>query len=171
MRLFVAVHFSDEVKKALIKAQDTLTKQGRGNFTPPENLHLTLSFIGETDRVDAAEAALSSVRAEPVLLRPDKIGQFGDLYWIGIHPSEELLFLQKQVAGALNEKGFCLDEREFIPHVTICRRFEPFSSFDPAAAEAAIQNRSCIVDRISLMSSASVDGKRIYSVISEKMLI
>ena len=47
MRLFLAIQLSPAVREALLTAQDALRRQGRGSFPPPENLHLTLAFLGE----------------------------------------------------------------------------------------------------------------------------
>ena len=44
MRLFVALSLNTPTKEALLAAIQQLRRQGRGNFTPPENLHLTLAF-------------------------------------------------------------------------------------------------------------------------------
>lgn len=52
MRLFVALQLEDRVKDALIQFIDSVrphTQEGR--FSHRENLHLTLSFIGETGKV------------------------------------------------------------------------------------------------------------------------
>ena len=49
MRLFVAIQFSPAVRSTLLEAVETLRRQGSGRFTRPENLHLTLAFIGETE--------------------------------------------------------------------------------------------------------------------------
>ena len=46
MRLFLAIQLSPAVREALLTAQDALRRQGRGSFPPPENLHLTLAFLG-----------------------------------------------------------------------------------------------------------------------------
>ena len=46
MRLFIAVSLSPPVREALLAAQRELRRQGRGAFPPPENLHLTLAFLG-----------------------------------------------------------------------------------------------------------------------------
>ena len=43
MRLFVAILLSDEMKAALIEAQNAMYDRGlRGNYSQEENLHLTL---------------------------------------------------------------------------------------------------------------------------------
>ena len=49
MRLFFALRLSPSVAEALAQAQADLRRQGRGTFPPPENLHLTLAFLGRTE--------------------------------------------------------------------------------------------------------------------------
>ncbi len=59
MRLFVAINFSKDVKNALLAAIDELKGQAvSGNFTSPDNLHLTLAFIGESERASAIRGAI-----------------------------------------------------------------------------------------------------------------
>ena len=62
MRLFLAIQLSPAVREALLTAQDALRRQGRGSFPPPENLHLTLAFLGEAEDPTRARAALSPWR-------------------------------------------------------------------------------------------------------------
>ena len=62
MRLFVALQLEDRVKDALIQFIDSVrphTQEGR--FSHRENLHLTLSFIGETGKAAQAKRALHQV--------------------------------------------------------------------------------------------------------------
>ena len=60
MRLFVAILFPEPVRKALMDTMAQMRAQGaHGNFTRPENLHLTLAFLGET----GAEGCRAAVRA------------------------------------------------------------------------------------------------------------
>ena len=48
MRLFIAIHLSQEIKETLIDLQNEWYDLGvRGNYSSEENLHLTLAFIGE----------------------------------------------------------------------------------------------------------------------------
>ena len=71
MRLFIAILFNDEMKDALLKMQDDMSDRGvQGNFTPEDNMHLTLAFIG--DYPDP----------EPVLLALERLG---------VQPSEAVL--------------------------------------------------------------------------------
>ena len=60
MRLFIAVNLSPEMKNALTDAQRMMYDRGvRGRFTPEENLHLTLAFIGEYPSADAVSPSRS----------------------------------------------------------------------------------------------------------------
>ncbi|MDR1042323.1 MAG: RNA 2',3'-cyclic phosphodiesterase, partial [Clostridiales Family XIII bacterium] len=52
MRLFIAINFSEEIKDALCETiADLRDASRRGRYTHRDNLHLTLAFIGESDRV------------------------------------------------------------------------------------------------------------------------
>ena len=67
MRLFYAILLSEEMKQALVGAQDFLRAQGiQGNYTRRENLHLTLAFLGETDRLSAARRAAEQLGEEQI---------------------------------------------------------------------------------------------------------
>ena len=50
MRLFIAITFTEDMLDALSEIQDDLRRSNvRGSYTPRENLHMTLAFIGEYD--------------------------------------------------------------------------------------------------------------------------
>ena len=50
MRLFIAINFSWELKQALNEQIEKLKAIAyRGDFTLPENLHLTLAFLGKVE--------------------------------------------------------------------------------------------------------------------------
>jgi 2'-5' RNA ligase len=66
MRLFIAIHFSPEVKRLLLRTIESLRAQAAGgNFTREENLHLTLAFLGATINESAARAAIAAAAAPP----------------------------------------------------------------------------------------------------------
>ena len=80
MRLFAAIQLSPAVREALLTAQADLRRQGRGSFPPPENLHLTLAFLGETADLPGARAALNAAACRPFTLAVGgTLGHFGDL--------------------------------------------------------------------------------------------
>lgn len=173
MRLFVAVNFDEEAKDRLENAiTDLKAAAVSGNFTLRENLHLTLAFIGETDRADAAKRALDAVKAAPFDFRISGIGWFerrGEyLYWAGTQDVPPLLALRRKVCAALAAQGFDIEDRKFKAHVTLGRRVIVPDGFDAGcvrAPDAAVR-----VDRIGLMQSERVDGRLKYTRIYEKPL-
>lgn len=62
MRIFVALNFDKMAQDEMILVQNQLQQAAeKGNFTTPDNLHLTLVFIGEIERarIDAVKQAIS----------------------------------------------------------------------------------------------------------------
>ena len=172
MRLFVAVRFSGATEKALASAMNALRRQGRGNFTRAENLHLTLAFIGEVESPDAAIAAVSAVKSAPFTLRIEKLGAFGDLYWVGCEKSAQLLSLQREVCACLEKEGVSFDKKPFKPHLTLCRKYIPFTDFQPRFVESALGTPCETVSEIALMeSSRDEKGRLVYTPIYVKKLI
>ncbi|MGM9618806.1 MAG: RNA 2',3'-cyclic phosphodiesterase [Oscillospiraceae bacterium] len=162
MRLFVAIHFSRETEQRLLSAIRALRQQGHGTFTRPENLHMTLAFIGETDRLEAAKAAVARVQAPAFSLEVSRIGAFGELYWAGAERCAPLLELQRQVSGNLRAEGFSLESRSFQPHLTLVRRFVPAGSLDLAAVERALGRSVSEIREVSLMESTRREGRLLY---------
>ena len=168
MRLFVAVSPPPDVAAQLAAVQDTLRTQGSGRFTDPENLHMTLVFLGETDRISDVISALSSLSAVPFSMEPAALGCFGDLYWLGMRSSPELSSLQKDLELRLREVGFSLENREFIPHITLARRFMPNEYYDPSHVENAAGSLRWPVSQVTLMESRQEHGKTVYIPLYEK---
>ena len=123
MRLFVAVRLSDEMREALLSAQNALFDRGvRGNFTPEENLHLTLAFIGDYPDAGPVLDTLEKVAFRPFALTLEGLGCFGDLWWAGLRGSAPLEALARRVRRALAEAEIPFDRKRFSPHVTLIRR-------------------------------------------------
>ena len=79
MRLFIAINFNNEVRSRLLTLRDELCgKSQRGRFTAPENLHLTLAFLGECDNKQTAvvKSVLNTVSFEPFDIAVDCVGRF-----------------------------------------------------------------------------------------------
>ena len=125
MRLFIAIQFSEDILNALLNVQSEMKSfDVRGRYSPPENLHLTLAFIGEYGNPDAVMDALASVPFEPFPLRLDRLGNFGDLYWAGIADNPQLATFVKRLRRALADRNIPFDRKRFSPHITLVRRAE-----------------------------------------------
>jgi 2'-5' RNA ligase len=118
MRLFVAINFSADTKNKLITLRDELRAHSeRGKFSPPENLHLTLVFLGECDgeRTAAAKAVTDGVSFEPFDLTVERVGRFkrdgGDVWWAGVREEKALLDLQRDLTDRLIDIELMKSER------------------------------------------------------------
>lgn len=175
MRLFIAILFSDGIKDKLCDAIDTLKQAAvRGNFTHRENLHLTLVFIGETNRENEIEKAIDAVSAQPFTLSIGGFGKFrrngGDIYWAGVKPSNELQHVYRQLYTALTAADFKLENREYRPHLTLGREVTLPDGWDKKDTDSALQDVSMPVTAIHLMKSERFGGKLTYTSIYKKEL-
>lgn len=168
MRLFVAVCFDTETRARILAVQGRLRELDRqANFTRPENLHLTLVFLGEVrpERQSAAERAMLRTRVEPMDLTFDQVGFFrqrgSQLWWIGLRPSPVLSHMQEELCHRLTEEGFSLETRPFQPHLTLARQVLLPGEPDRAALLGA--PFSTRVNRISLLESQRLNGKLVYT--------
>ena len=161
MRLFIAIQLNDEVRESVRKTQDAFRRQGvRGNYTPAENLHLTLAFIGEYGDPDSVLDAMETVRFSPFSLTMEKTGCFGDLWWTGFADSKPLGSLVKNLRHALADAGIPYDKKKFKAHCTILRRAAYAKSGNLPHIEAAPV--SMRAERISLMQSTRGRHGMIY---------
>ena len=148
MRLFIAILLSEEMKKALTDAQQAMVDRGiRGRYSPEENLHLTLAFIGDYPDAQPVLDALNTVSFRPFDLSLEGIGCFGDLWWAGLKDSLPLAAVARRVRRALAESEIPFDRKRFSPHITLIRR----ASKDAAGIRVAPVGMR--VQRLSLMRS------------------
>lgn len=123
MRMFVALRAEDPLKRAAVQYMEELKRLGvSGSFTKPDNLHITLAFIGESAYSKRAEQAIRNVRSGPFVLESALAGRFGDILWLGFKKSGCLSDLAEGVRAELTKAGFSLDNRPFKAHMTLARR-------------------------------------------------
>ena len=154
MRLFIAINLSDEIKESLMSIQDTMRTYGiRGNEIVPENMHLTLAFIGDYDDPDYVKNVVESIEIRPFEMSLSGIGAFGDLWWVGTNNSAPLMAVSRRLRRALAEAGIPFDRKKFSPHITIIRRARGALSKEAAGEITDVIAASMTVDHISLMRS------------------
>ena len=164
MRLFVAINFNNDTRSRLLALRDELRgKSQRGNFSAPENLHLTLVFLGEYDtkQTAAVKSVLSAVSFEPFDIEVDSIGRFkrdgGDIWWAGLQKSKPLIALQRELTEKLITAGFTLERRKYSPHITLGREVK--TDDKPCHIEPFGET----VNFIDLMKSERTKGKLSYA--------
>ena len=131
-RTFIALDMSPDVKAALEKyVQPLKSQRSRVSWVKPQNLHLTLKFLGDTpaDRLDEIAAALQEAAslAAPFSAVVSGSGVFPNdehprVLWVGINDkSGTLLKLAQAIDTRMQQLGFAKEKRVFAPHLTIGR--------------------------------------------------
>lgn len=176
MRLFIAIRLETPVVEALWKTEGQLRSYAeKGSFPKKENLHLTLTFLGETENSRLAEQVLSAIDAAPFLLITAGAGRFDgknnrDTYWAGIRENPALMALQEQLVHALRSNGCSLEERSYWPHVTLGRNVQIRKAFSLDEFAAEVPQMQMPVAHISLMRSEQIGGEHVYTEIYTKRL-
>jgi 2'-5' RNA ligase len=133
VRLFVALEIPSAVRGNLASFVEQLRPLApQARWVRPENLHVTLKFIGETrpEKLDAIRAALAAVRSpQDVTIDFLGLGFFPNekhprVFWAGIEASANLKTLAADIEAATEKLGISPEKRPFSPHLTLAR-FEP----------------------------------------------
>ena len=172
MRLFAALRPDPAFREALETAQEALRRRCRkGSFPPPSSFHLTLAFLGETNRLENACRALARLEGAPLLLEGAELGRFsrreGELWWAAVKPDPALLALHKELAALLEEEGFSLKERSFLPHITLARRCR---TMDPPPERELLPPVSWRAGEVVLFQSVLGQGGPCYQPLMIKQL-
>lgn len=123
-RLFVALSLPAGIRDLLV---DTMHDSPELRWSPEEQLHLTLRFIGEVERPQAEDlaAALGRARHAPFSLSLAGCGTFdrraGGALWAGVAPREPVATLAQRIERACVMAGAEPERRAFHPHITLAR--------------------------------------------------
>jgi len=132
MRLFVSADL-DGVAEETGEVQDRLAEASGLRMTDPEQAHVTLKFLGETDpdRLpelrETLQAAVTDAGVDPFTAEIGGLGVFPSLeyisvVWVGVRAgSEQLTRLHETVEKRTTTMGFEPEEHEFTPHTTVAR--------------------------------------------------
>jgi 2'-5' RNA ligase len=155
-RLFFALRPDAGTRAALARVAGNIPKD-QGRAVNIDNLHITLSFIGEVDgeRRACLEQAAAGAAIVPFTLSLDRLGYFAKtrVVWLGASSTPpELTEAVKSLNRALRRCGHKPERRPFVPHVTLARKARPLREsieFEPVRWE---------VNRFSLMQSVPEAG-------------
>ena len=124
MRLFFALWPPPEAARELSAWARVVQAGCGGKATSEPNIHLTLAFLGEVDRVKAG-AAGREVGAARFDFPVDaaRYWTHNRIVWVGPqHMPDALADLARQLHAALAKVGFALEDRPFAAHVTLLRK-------------------------------------------------
>jgi len=183
-RLFVAIAVPEEVKARIIEARDELCAKlppAVASWTRPENMHLTLRFLGnvEESRIESLKTSLVETLSAfgPIQLISERLGCFPDLryprvVWAWVYDEAERLGqLQRRVAQATNAFTREPAESRFVGHITLARLRQikrPQAEIIAALVNGAVGRKfgEWIADRVELIRSELSPGGSRYTTLA-----
>lgn len=133
MRLFVGIDMPAVIKDEMAELVERLRPGSPdAKWVPRDNLHVTLSFLGEVreERVGAVESAIGEAALSqqgPIPTALDGSGAFPSprrarVLWVGLDDrAGRLVALADAVATSLEPLGFPPEKRAWTAHLTLAR--------------------------------------------------
>jgi len=132
IRAFVAIEITPEIRERIEALQKRLgVRRARIRWVKPENIHLTLEFLGditlETSKIVCLSLDSIAGLHMPLACEVRGLGYFGrrhapKVIWAGISGDvEKLVQIQSALHLKLKADGIQTDEKPFVPHLTIAR--------------------------------------------------
>ena len=186
LRTFIAIELTKATRDRLVGLQNNLAKTvPEVKWVEPENLHLTLLFLGEVDERElpalcqAVDGVTQSLPAFSMTV--GGAGCFPNprrphVFWAGIVEGvQEVVTLHNALEPPLLELGcYRREDRKYTPHITLGRLRSDQSPTGLAAALAKLstwQAGDTKVNEVHVMSSElSSDGPK-YTVLSRAKLV
>jgi 2'-5' RNA ligase len=185
VRTFIALDPGEAIREQMVALQETLRRTGADvKWVEPENLHITLLFLGSVDNrdlVDVCRAVEEAAREQPAFeLTIAGTGCFPSarrprVVWIGISQGvQEVCALHDALEGPLMDLGcYRREERRFKPHVTLgrIRSEKPMERLTAALAKNQdFQAGTTVMREIHIMSSELSPRGPTYTVMSRARL-
>jgi 2'-5' RNA ligase len=125
MRLFVAINLPESICDDISETYEAIPG---ARWTPENQLHLTLRFIGDVneDTAQTIDNSLRTIKFTPFTMQLQSVGYFPPrkeprILWCGIAANENVIRLQKHIEHAVIAAGLPHADRKFHPHITVAR--------------------------------------------------
>ncbi|GAB6908498.1 conserved hypothetical protein [Desulfosarcina cetonica] len=179
LRAFIAIPLPEAVIAFLRQIQQRLRSTSMNvRWVRPENIHLTLKFLGEIDRSKVPAIAVqldeSSAATASFSLFAQGCGVFPNfrrarVLWVGLKGDlQPLGGLQTMVDAALEKIGYERENRPFRAHLTIGRVRQRIDADSVRVSMAALQNMTStpfIVEQVRLYQSVLRPSGAKYTVL------
>ncbi|NIO21607.1 MAG: RNA 2',3'-cyclic phosphodiesterase [Candidatus Aenigmarchaeota archaeon] len=128
MRVFISIPLPKSIREELVKVQKDFAELPT-KWVEEENLHITLVFIGKTEKekVKAATGVLGGITSDPINLKTDGFSLLPHERTARIlaikltGETEKISTLTEKIKGGLRERRINFDEKPFRPHITLAR--------------------------------------------------
>ncbi len=176
MRCFIAIELPESVRSNLEGLSARLRRSGvRASWVRPENMHVTLRFLGEIceERVGEVVRLLEASYANtpPFRFTLQGTGAFPNMktpsvIWAGIRPNEAILEVQRIAEDVAQRVGCSKEKNRFHPHVTLARIKDPRNASGwqrYLAAEKDWEGGEVCVEQVAVFQSELTPRGPIYT--------
>lgn len=180
MRVFIGIDLDEAARADIEKFLKPFKKIGTPiRWTKPENVHLTLKFIGEVpeEKYTRIEQALTTndfnIGAFDLeLVGCGKFGRGSDLniFWIGAKKNEPIERLYQGIEAVLQKIGIPKEKRAFTPHLTVGRNKKRFNFkpiFELIEEKAATPIAGLRVSAFQVFKSDLYSSGPVYTILKE----
>jgi 2'-5' RNA ligase len=177
MRLFLGLPIPPELAQALTRLTQAI-ELPKGRRTAPENLHLTLVFLGEVaePKLPPIEQELSELHFAPFQLKLTSLNTFprAGVLFAEIEPTRPLLHLQANLAASMARCGFAPENlraqeaRPYHPHITLARLRGPLRLNESHQVLPPSLQRSFRADTVNLYRSHLAPTGAHYEILTQK---
>ena len=130
-RVFIGIPIGHKIKSILSSLKSTVHSSTNNiKWIPPENIHLTLSFLGnisDKDIPNIIQSLENCITSKYFKIEIESTGvfpsvNFPKILWIGIcKGADELTLLQKEIERSIRKFKKISRKEKFKPHITIAR--------------------------------------------------
>ncbi len=150
-RLFFALWPEDDLRTRIVRVTRAEVRGTGGKPTPPENLHMTLHFLGSAPQELIAPLIerVSALPLDPIELTLDQYGYWerSRTLWLGVRETPApLAELARDLGRISHELGLPRQRRVFIPHMTLARKVNRLTPRDPPSPIDWPVNEFVLVD-------------------------
>jgi RNA 2',3'-cyclic 3'-phosphodiesterase len=177
IRTFIALQLEASIRSRLSELARTIPG---ARPVPPEQIHLTLRFIGDIDGIlfQDIKEGLSEIAAATLTLSIRGVGHFPPrgaprVIWAGVEPAAALTGLRSGINRVLTEFGIPGEERRYHPHITFARlNNSPIGRIaDFLAGNSLLHSPPCAIESFTLFSSTLSEKGAIHRIEADYPLL
>lgn len=174
MRVFIALNLPDKMRDNLERSANQFKNMATGgNFTPKENYHVTLHFLGNVEPrnliyIQSAMDSIKSLPAPRLSVNQFAVLRASDIICAKFNKNGNLTKLHDTLADNLEKMGFAVEHRAYRPHVTMIRKYAFSLPFSEVTKSIDVYNKPFDAPKVvlyeSVFGSEGVTYNPIYTI-------